>query len=608
MDSNPQHNPQNNAQHTREVRFAVVLYGGVSLAVYLSGIVQELLHLVQASAPGGDRHGGGASRVYRKLAQLLKDGQLDVDGADEDGHVDVPSSAPVRTRFVIDIITGASAGGLNGVFLAKALVLDKNLDLITDLWLREGDIARRLHDRRATTGTTLPNPGPPASLLSGQGMLHVLLKGLDQLSQQGSGAAAADRSPNVDELDLWVTVTDLEGRPVSTSTFNPDQLGEIRESQHRATFHFRYADPAKPGEAQAVNDFLRRYDPMLAFAARCTSSFPGGFEPTRLVDLVPVMASLMPAQARKRPIQSDAWARIAGSRTPFHLGNEWADVTELDQFFTDYGTAEEGARRSFSDGSILNNQPVDLVMATLPARRHPPSLIGPLHRFRDAPDKGGCSDPYVFGRRLRSGWCVGIRSAGRRGGVVEDLLGQVHAGGEVDAVDGLYVRPEPDVEGILGGGHAEERRGQVVGLEHHQGDVAGGRRLDPGGLAGDAVPGAGAAVVGGAVTTPAGEHLVAVGIGVAGDDGKGEADGLAHDGTPRRGKRRRLRSAAMPVSCGRVDLPIPADLGYSCIWLYIRGDAGHDDAHGRPQSGCRAPDRRNRASRHAFAALRRIAP
>ena len=377
MDSNPQHNPQNNAQHTREVRFAVVLYGGVSLAVYLSGIVQELLHLVQASAPGGDRHGGGASRVYRKLAQLLKDGQLDVDGADEDGHVDVPSSAPVRTRFVIDIITGASAGGLNGVFLAKALVLDKNLDLITDLWLREGDIARRLHDRRATTGTTLPNPGPPASLLSGQGMLHVLLKGLDQLSRQGSGAAAADRSPNVDELDLWVTVTDLEGRPVSTSTFNPDQLGEIRESQHRATFHFRYADPAKPGEAQAakpgeaqaVNDFLRRYDPMLAFAARCTSSFPGGFEPARLADLVPVMASLMPAQARKSPIQSDAWARIAGSRTPFHLGNEWADVTELDRFFTDYGTAEEGARRSFSDGGILNNQPVDLVMATLPKRR-----------------------------------------------------------------------------------------------------------------------------------------------------------------------------------------------------------------------------------------------
>ena len=33
-----------------EVRFAVVMYGGVSLAVYMSGIAQELLRMVRASA------------------------------------------------------------------------------------------------------------------------------------------------------------------------------------------------------------------------------------------------------------------------------------------------------------------------------------------------------------------------------------------------------------------------------------------------------------------------------------------------------------------------------------------------------------------------------
>ena len=31
----------------REVRFAVVMYGGVSLAIYIKGVVQELLNMVQ---------------------------------------------------------------------------------------------------------------------------------------------------------------------------------------------------------------------------------------------------------------------------------------------------------------------------------------------------------------------------------------------------------------------------------------------------------------------------------------------------------------------------------------------------------------------------------
>ena len=45
---------------TSEVRFAVVLYGGVSLAIYMNGIVQELLHLVRATAPSpGTTTGSG---------------------------------------------------------------------------------------------------------------------------------------------------------------------------------------------------------------------------------------------------------------------------------------------------------------------------------------------------------------------------------------------------------------------------------------------------------------------------------------------------------------------------------------------------------------------
>src|SRR6266581_8665871 len=38
-------------QRIREVRLAVVMYGGVSLAIYMNGIAQELYHLVRSTAP-----------------------------------------------------------------------------------------------------------------------------------------------------------------------------------------------------------------------------------------------------------------------------------------------------------------------------------------------------------------------------------------------------------------------------------------------------------------------------------------------------------------------------------------------------------------------------
>src|SRR5437763_8395402 len=41
---------KNIAQVEKEVRFAIVMYGGVSLAVYINGVAQELLHMVRSTA------------------------------------------------------------------------------------------------------------------------------------------------------------------------------------------------------------------------------------------------------------------------------------------------------------------------------------------------------------------------------------------------------------------------------------------------------------------------------------------------------------------------------------------------------------------------------
>ena len=129
----------------------MVLYGGVSLAIYMSGVAQELLAMVRATAPGSlDADGQGLCRianedlrgteaVYRRIAQRVDDPTATDD-------------SPVRVRFVVDIISGSSAGGLNGVFLAKALATGKSLDSLNDLWIEQGDMAELLDDERSLAG------------------------------------------------------------------------------------------------------------------------------------------------------------------------------------------------------------------------------------------------------------------------------------------------------------------------------------------------------------------------------------------------------------------------------------------------------------------------
>src|ERR1700758_562561 len=112
----------------KEIRFSVVMYGGGSLAIYMNGVTQELLHMVRATARDSWEHGldmqfrfkgesdpasdtrlplKSTEKFYRKLAKLLND-----EGVDD-------------VRFIIDVISGTSAGGINGIFLAKALSDDR---------------------------------------------------------------------------------------------------------------------------------------------------------------------------------------------------------------------------------------------------------------------------------------------------------------------------------------------------------------------------------------------------------------------------------------------------------------------------------------------------
>jgi len=77
---------------TQEIRFAVVMYGGVSLAVYMNGIAQEILRLVRATAADPETlH--GTEKIYRELACRLFAGRIPGDPSISDKP---------RTRFVLN--------------------------------------------------------------------------------------------------------------------------------------------------------------------------------------------------------------------------------------------------------------------------------------------------------------------------------------------------------------------------------------------------------------------------------------------------------------------------------------------------------------------------
>jgi patatin-related protein len=333
-----------NADYTQEVRFAVVMYGGVSLAIYINGIAQELLRLVRATARGRNAAGGppieGTERIYRQLSYLLADERNGLDQVAEENAV---GSVP-PTRFVVDILSGTSAGGINGIFLAKALANGQDIQRLQELWVQEGDIETLINDKRSIE-RPLSLQEPPPSLLNSERMYFELLKAFQGMDKETGERTSQDPSPYVDELDLFVTSTDLQGvvLPIRLS----DEL--VYERRHRNVMHFVYSSPTMSGEDEIRNDFRGKYNPFLAYAARCTSSFPFAFEPMCLCDTDKLLNKLPEYQ---------------------HDKNCKSTSGEWQKFYRDYLDPRgvltvKFPQRAFGDGGYLDNKPFSYATETL---------------------------------------------------------------------------------------------------------------------------------------------------------------------------------------------------------------------------------------------------
>ncbi|UAJ10740.1 patatin-like protein [Polymorphobacter megasporae] len=336
----------------KELRLALVCYGGVSLAIYMHGITKEVWKLLRASAARthGEAPSGDTEIVYAALLDELEP------------HLNL--------RVLVDIVAGASAGGINGILLSHAIAGGHDMEPLRDLWLAGADVDRLLdpqavaHGRMSKWWATplvwyarskgygmaddVVDPAarvevraklsrfmrsrwfrPPFSGVGFTAMLYDALKAME------THAPAPPLIPEGLPLDLFVTVTDFHGRPEALALHSPPQ---IIETEHRLVIDFHssgeHAGPRSIGDPAE-----------LAFAARATASFPGAFPPAQVGEIDAVLAE-----------RNAAWL----GRTAF-LKRIFPRRAAMGQVYE---------QASLIDGSVLNNRPFGPAIEAL---RHRPA-------------------------------------------------------------------------------------------------------------------------------------------------------------------------------------------------------------------------------------------
>jgi len=282
-----------------ELRLALGMRGGVSLAVWMGGVCSEIDRLRRALDDGDP--------IYRALLEANGYGSV-----------------------AVDVVAGASAGGLNSVLMGVSVVHGVPFDQrIRNLWLELGDLGKLVRRRGGR---------PPVSPLDGDqnfyGQLAPKLRKLVADAVQPTG----DRIPRLDAILTCTLFT-----PARRTRFQ-DLGPPIVEGRNRAWFRFQNRHPLAPdrhAESEGTGFGLQEgaeADPAalarLAYAARATSSFPGAFEPASIGF---AETSMPPGEDARPPLPPTHYGSYSESRP----------------------VGADGLDRDFViDGGVLDNIPV----------------------------------------------------------------------------------------------------------------------------------------------------------------------------------------------------------------------------------------------------------
>lgn len=340
----------------KELRLALVCYGGISLAVYMHGVTKEVWRATRASRAfhcPDEPPSAGVEAVYLNLLE------------------EIALTRDLRLRILPDIVSGASAGGINGVFLAQAIATGQSLEPLTAMWLERADIDALLdpdakpwsrfakfwaqplvwfilkRPGNVVSSTVAPETraevrrkvsrlirarwfAPP---FSGIGFSRMIADALDAMARTPMGDPLV---PEGHPIDLLVTATDFNGHLEELRLHSPDT---VVESEHRLSIGFR-----RTASRHGDRDLAPL--PELVLAARSTASFPGAFPPL----LVEEIDHLVQERAVTWLGREAFFARIM----PDHWKRGALDTVAL------------------VDGAVLVNRPFGQAMGVLrdrPARR-----------------------------------------------------------------------------------------------------------------------------------------------------------------------------------------------------------------------------------------------
>jgi len=337
----------------KELRIALVCFGGASLAIYMHGITKEILKLARASSALHSI----ADRKKRSAAEFFDDRspadpEFDTEAIYFELLRDIGRT--VDLRIIVDIVAGASAGGINAVMLARALSHDLPMGRLRDLWLENADVTVLLASEAKAHKSSKWFLRPffwaagltgmrPISDLEVRSKLSLFMRSrwfrppfdgrkmtalmYDAIAAMGTpGKEISSLLPSGQGLDLFVTLTDFNGYERTMQIHNPPI---IYEREHRHEIHFKYR---RRPSGTIQSDFELINAPALAFAARATSSIPGVFPPARILEIDEFL--------RDRSID---WPR----RAEFIAGN-----------FEKYAQMNvDVASVPFIDGSVLSSHP-----------------------------------------------------------------------------------------------------------------------------------------------------------------------------------------------------------------------------------------------------------
>lgn len=301
----------------KELRLALVCYGGMTSAFYTCGVVSEIHKLVKASQAFEDDH--ERNPFHANCTEFVYWQALQESLKRED----------IRTRVTVDVISGTSANAINAVCLAKALAHGCSLKPLLDLWLHginadvllTGPVFLPIRTRLLGHHLRELTQQRQTALLRGDMMSQVLYDVLSAMDGTGStddhSLVAPTRS-----LELLVTVTDLRGLPRYL-------YGSVMDRRHRIVLSFR--------RSAGVDEFGAAHSGALAFAAYASFCSPGLLPPANL--------KAFQAGLGGRHFDADGFA---------------------DRFLPDYRMAYAQANDAFfMDGGMVDNLPFDNAHAAI---------------------------------------------------------------------------------------------------------------------------------------------------------------------------------------------------------------------------------------------------